>query len=101
MLEEVVVVGYGTMRKKDLTGSVVQINPSKIADQNPTSVQDVLRGTPGLQIGYDASAKGSDASILRTWTEFFRYQCKPNDCIWTVWLFMVNFLKLILMILHN
>ena len=49
MLEEVVVVGYGTMRKKDLTGSVVQINPSKIADQNPTSVQDVLRGTPGLQ----------------------------------------------------
>ena len=64
MLDEVVVVGYGTMRKKDLTGSVVQINPSKIADQNPTSVQDVLRGTPGLQIGYDASAKGSDASIL-------------------------------------
>ena len=81
MLEEVVVVGYGTMRKKDLTGSVVQINPSKIADQNPTSVQDVLRGTPGLQIGYDASAKGSDASIFATWTEFFRYQCKPNDCI--------------------
>ena len=33
MLDEVVVVGYGTMRKKDLTGSVVQINPSKIADQ--------------------------------------------------------------------
>lgn len=63
MLQEVVVVGYGTMRKKDLTGSVVQINPTKLADQNPTSVQDVLRGTPGLQIGYDASAKGSDASI--------------------------------------
>lgn len=63
MLDEVVVVGYGTMRKKDLTGSVVQINPSKIADQNPISVQDVLRGTPGLQIGYDASAKGSGASI--------------------------------------
>ncbi len=63
MLDEVVVVGYGTMRKKDLTGSVVQINPDKIADQNPASVQDVLRGTPGLQIGYDASAKGSGASI--------------------------------------
>lgn len=63
-LTETVVVGYGTMRKKDLTGSVVQINPDKIADQNPTSVQDVLRGTPGLQIGYDASAKGQSASIL-------------------------------------
>ena len=63
-LNEVVVVGYGTMRKKDLTGSVVQINPGKIADQNPGSVQDLLRGTPGLQIGYDASAKGNSASIL-------------------------------------
>jgi TonB-linked SusC/RagA family outer membrane protein len=52
------------MRKKDLTGSVVQINPSKLADQNPTSVQDLLRGVPGLQIGYDASAKGTNASIL-------------------------------------
>src|SRR5574344_2161989 len=63
VLEEVVVVGYGTMRKKDLTGSVVQINPAKIADQNPASVQDLLRGTPGLQIGYDSSAKGGGASI--------------------------------------
>lgn len=63
ILEEVVVVGYGTMRKKDLTGSVVQINPDKIADQNPGSVQDLLRGTPGLQIGYDSSAKGGGASI--------------------------------------
>lgn len=62
-LDEVVVIGYGTMRKKDLTGSVVQIDPGKIADQNPVSVQDLLRGTPGLQIGYDSSAKGSDASI--------------------------------------
>ncbi len=62
-LQEVVVVGYGTMRKKDLTGSVVQIDPSKIADQNPGSVQDLLRGTPGLQIGFDSSAKGTGASI--------------------------------------
>ncbi len=62
-LQEVVVVGYGTMRKKDLTGSVVQINPDKIADQNPGSVQDILRGTPGLQIGFDSSAKGAGASI--------------------------------------
>lgn len=63
VLEDVVVVGYGTMRKKDLTGAVTQINPDKIADQNPGSVQDLLRGTPGLQIGYDASAKGQGASI--------------------------------------
>ena len=63
VLNDVVVVGYGTMRKKDLTGSVVQIKPEKLADQNPGSVQDLLRGTPGLQIGFDSSAKGSGASI--------------------------------------
>lgn len=62
-LNEVVVVGYGQMKKKDLTGAVAQIDPEKIADQNPGSVQDLLRGTPGLQIGYDASAKGTGASI--------------------------------------
>ena len=64
-LQETVVVGYGTMRKKDLTGSVVQINPDKIADQNPGTVQDLLRGTPGLQIGYDPSAKSSASILLR------------------------------------
>ena len=50
-LNDVVVVGYGTMRKKDLTGSVVQIRPDKLANENPGTVQDILRGTPGLNVG--------------------------------------------------
>ena len=33
-LDEVVVVGYGTMRKKDLTGSVIQVRPDKIANES-------------------------------------------------------------------
>ncbi len=65
MLEEVVVVGYGTMRKKDLTGSVVQIRPDRIANEAPKTVQDVLRGTPGLNVGYDASAKGGGSMQIR------------------------------------
>lgn len=64
-LEEVVVVGYGTMRKKDLTGSIMQIRPDKLANENPTTVQDILRGTPGLQIGMDASAKGGGSMQIR------------------------------------
>jgi TonB-linked SusC/RagA family outer membrane protein len=64
-LNEVVVVGYGTMRKKDLTGSIVQIRPDKIADENPKTVQDILRGTPGLNVGYDASAKGGGSMQIR------------------------------------
>jgi TonB-linked outer membrane protein, SusC/RagA family len=64
-LDEVVVVGYGTMRKKDLTGSIVQIRPDRIANENPTTVQDILRGTPGLSVGLDASAKGGGSMQIR------------------------------------
>jgi TonB-linked SusC/RagA family outer membrane protein len=64
-LENVVVVGYGTMRKKDLTGAITQIKPDKIADENPRNVQDILRGTPGLTIGLDASAKGGGSINIR------------------------------------
>ncbi|HEX3007104.1 MAG TPA: SusC/RagA family TonB-linked outer membrane protein [Bacteroidales bacterium] len=64
-LEEVVVVGYGTMKKKDLTGSISQIQPGKIANENPKTVQDILRGTTGLSVGYDASAKGGGSMQLR------------------------------------
>jgi len=64
-LDEVVVVGYGTMRKKDLTGSIVQIRPDNIAVENPKTVQDILRGTPGLNVGYDASAKGGGSLEIR------------------------------------
>ena len=65
MLEEVVVVGYGSMRKKDLTGSVIQIRPDKLAAEAPKTVQDVLRGTPGLNVGMDTSAKGGGSLQIR------------------------------------
>ncbi|WP_216657863.1 SusC/RagA family TonB-linked outer membrane protein [Sphingobacterium shayense] len=64
-LEEVVVVGYGTMQKKDLTGSVIQIRPDRIANENPRTVQDVLRGTPGLNVGFSSSAKGGGSLQIR------------------------------------
>ncbi len=65
MLEDVVVVGYGTMKKKDLTGAITQIDPNKMADAAPQNVQDLLRGTAGLQVGYDPSAKGGGDLELR------------------------------------
>ncbi len=64
-LNDVVVVGYGTMRKKDLTGSVIQVKPDNLATEAPKTVQDVLRGTTGLSVGYDASAKGGGSMQVR------------------------------------
>lgn len=65
VLEDVVVIGYGTMKKKDLTGAVSQINPDKMADRNPATVSDILRGVPGLQVGMTSNAKGGGSLQLR------------------------------------
>ncbi|WP_348798832.1 SusC/RagA family TonB-linked outer membrane protein [Flavobacterium adhaerens] len=64
-LEEVVVVGYGKMKKKDLTGAVVQVKPEILDNQNPQTVQDLLRGVPGLKVGYSADAKGGGSLQIR------------------------------------
>jgi TonB-linked SusC/RagA family outer membrane protein len=63
--EEVVVIGYGTMKKKDLTGSIAQVRPDNIANENPKTVQDILRGTPGVRVGFDPSAKGGGNIEIR------------------------------------
>ena len=58
-LDEVVVVGYGTQKKRDLTGAVGQIDATKIANQSPNSVTDILRANvPGLNVGFNNSPKG-------------------------------------------
>lgn len=64
-LDEVVVIGYGTVRKKDLTGSVVQIKPSKLLTESPSTIQDVLRGTAGLNVGMSNDAKGGGTLNIR------------------------------------
>lgn len=64
-LNEVVVIGYGSVKKKDLTGSVVQIRPDRLAAESPQTVQDVLRGTAGLNVGISNDAKGGGSMNIR------------------------------------
>lgn len=65
-LNEVVVVGYGTQKKRDLTGAVSQINTAKLENENPNSVQDILRGNvAGLNVGLSTSAKGGGSLLVR------------------------------------
>jgi len=65
-LDEVVVVGYGTVKKRDLTGAVSQVNAAKLENENPQSVQDMLRGNiPGMNVGFSASAKGNSNIAVR------------------------------------
>lgn len=62
-LDEVVVVGYGSMKKSDLTGAVVSANLKDFEKSPNTNIVQSLQGTvPGLNIGQITTA-GSTPSI--------------------------------------
>ncbi len=51
MLDEVVVVGYGTMKKSDLTGSISTVGTAKLNAKGAPSILENLQGTtPGVNI---------------------------------------------------
>ncbi|MEO9511900.1 MAG: SusC/RagA family TonB-linked outer membrane protein [Flavobacteriaceae bacterium] len=67
-LDEVVVVGYGTAKKKNITGAVTRVNleDSPVALASNTSVLQAIRGaTPGVNIGTQNSAGGTPNILVR------------------------------------
>lgn len=65
-LEEVVVIGYGTAKKKDLTGAISTIKTEQLTSEAPTSVQDLMRAnSPGLNIGMSTGAKDESNLQIR------------------------------------
>lgn len=66
-LDEVVVVGYGTMKKSDLTGAVSSVSSEKLAARGTVRVEDALQGSvPGVNITQSNSrANGSFSMQIR------------------------------------
>jgi TonB-dependent starch-binding outer membrane protein SusC len=65
-LDEVVAIGYGTARKRDLTGAVVNVNAEELIKYQPANVQELLRSAvPGLKVGYSTSAKNTPEFQIR------------------------------------
>ena len=63
-LEEVVVVGYGTMKKSDLTGSISSVNSERIASVGTSSVLGALQGaSAGVDITTNSTRPGAGFSI--------------------------------------
>jgi TonB-dependent starch-binding outer membrane protein SusC len=63
-LSEVVVVGYGTQRKRDVTGSVASISANTLKEVPAPNLVDQLKGrTAGLDIVSNSSAPGAGGSI--------------------------------------
>lgn len=62
-LNEMVVVGYGSTRRKDLTGSVSSVNVSEVKDVPFMSIDNALSGkAPGVQV---TKADGSPGGAVR------------------------------------
>ena len=63
-LDEVVVIGYGTQSKRNLTGSVTKVDISKAENLPNTNVSQILRGSvAGVQITA-TGRPGQDGSML-------------------------------------
>ncbi|GAB4039722.1 SusC/RagA family TonB-linked outer membrane protein [Spirosoma gilvum] len=65
-LQDVVVVGYGTQRKKDLTGSIVNLTSKDLVPvPSATSVDQMMQGkVAGVQITQTSGAPGGNVNVI-------------------------------------
>lgn len=78
-LDEVVVVGYGTMKKRDVTGAISSLTSNEIEQKIPTNVFDALQGqVAGVQIVAGSGQPGEESSIrIRGTSTFSAEGVKP------------------------
>ena len=63
-MDEVVVIGYGTAKRSDLTGSVASVSKEAFNDKMITSMEDALRGQiAGVRVLSNDGAPGEDLNI--------------------------------------
>ena len=64
LLDEVVVVGYGTVKKSDLTGSVSTVGARQFEEQPVKNVADILQGrTAGVEVTSSSGMPGAGAKV--------------------------------------
>ncbi len=78
LLNEVVVVGYGTMRKSDLTGAVTQVDNKAFEKSVTTSIDQVLQGrAAGVQIQANTGTPGGSSTIRIRGTNSLNASSQP------------------------
>lgn len=79
LLDELVVVGYGTMKKRDLSGSVGQIKSEDLLKGNPSSsINQALQGRlAGVSVSQNDGAPGAGISITVRGTNSFSTNSQP------------------------
>lgn len=78
LIEEVVVVGYGTMKKRDLTGAVSQIKGDDLRSGGATDVAHGLQGKiAGVQVQQSDGSPGAGVSITVRGANSFTTSSQP------------------------
>ena len=63
-LDEIVVIGYGTQRKKEVTGAVTVVGSATIEDLKPTRIEQALQGqVAGVNITQNSGSPGAASNI--------------------------------------
>ena len=63
-LDEVIVVGYGTMKKSDIAGSVASVNAEDMLRRTPTNIAQGLQGAaPGVIVTMQDGAPDANAAV--------------------------------------
>ena len=79
MLEETVVIGYGTVKKADLAGSVAVMDSKSFKDQPVARVEDALNGRmSGVQVISRCSWWCDEDSC--TWCQLGKQEQRPAVC---------------------
>ena len=64
LIDEVVVVGYGTVKKSDLTGSVSGVSTRQFKNQPVKRVENILQGrTPGVEVTATSGVPGAGMKV--------------------------------------
>ena len=64
-IEEVVAVGYGTQKKKDLTGSITRVSGEDLVQPSASTFDQMLQGkVAGVQISQTSGAPGGNVNVL-------------------------------------
>lgn len=72
LLDEVVVVGYGTMKKRDVTGAITSVSSEAIEKKMATNVFEALQGaSAGVQVISGSGQPGESSSIKIRGTSTF------------------------------
>ena len=78
LLEETVVIGYGSVKKRDLTGAVSSIRSDDLLKTNPTSINQGLQGKmAGVTVSQSDGAPGGGISIQIRGANSFTTSTEP------------------------